>query len=813
MTAPSTRAAGLTSQDVAERVADGRVNRLPPRSGRTTWDIVRANTMTRINAVLGVLLVLALSTGSLVNSLFGLAILANAGIGIVQELRAKRTLDALAIVGRAPVRVRRDGAGTEVDQADVVVDDVVELGAGDQVVVDGRVVESTSLEVDESLLTGESDPVVKQPGDRLLSGSFVAAGSGAYRATEVGADAYAARLAHEASAFTLVRSELRAGIDRILRVITWLLIPAGVLTVVNQLVISRQGFRQSVLGMVAALVPMVPEGLVLLTSVAFAIGVVRLGRRRCLVQELPAIEGLARVDVVCADKTGTLTENGMRLARVDVLDGARSDVERALAALAALDPRPDASVAAVAEAFPEPPPAWRATAVVPFSSATKWSGMSFADAEGSRGNWVLGAADVLLDPRSAVAQQATALGAHGLRVLLVASTDVPVDAAAPDGGAPGHLVPRALVALEQRVRADARQTLDYFDAQGVTVKVISGDNPVSVAAVARSLGLGGLATSVDARSLPSDREELATVVEGATTFGRVRPDQKRAVVGALQARGHIVAMTGDGVNDVLALKDADIGVAMGSGSPAARSVAQLVLLDDRFATLPSVVGEGRRVIGNIERVAHLFLTKTVYAVVLAVLVGLAGVGAWLVGADPVSYPFLPIHVTVAAWFTIGVPAFVMSLAPNDERARPGFVARVLRLAVPAGVSIGVLTFVCYLVVDPGAGGASLGGPTDTLAPEEVRASTAALATLLVGALWVLVVVARPYTWWKVLLVGFSVAFYVGLFSVPALRALLSLDVSDPASLGVGLACGVLAILLTEVLRWSTARLSRARGAG
>jgi cation-transporting P-type ATPase E len=573
MTAPSTRAAGLTSRDVAERVADGRVNRLPPRSGRTTWDIVRANTATRINALLGVLLVLALSTGSLINSLFGLAILANAGIGIVQELRAKRTLDALAIVGRAPVRVRRDGAVAEVDQADVVVDDVVELGAGDQVVVDGPVVESASLEVDESLLTGEADPVVKGPGDRLLSGSFVVAGLGAYRATDVGPAAYAARLAHEASAFTLVRSELRSGIDSILRVITWLLVPAGVLTVVNQLVISRQGFRQSVLGMVAALVPMVPEGLVLLTSVAFAIGVVRLGRRRCLVQELPAIEGLARVDVVCADKTGTLTENGTRLARVDVLDGPRNEVERALAALAALDPRPNASVAAVAEAFPDAP-GWRATAVVPFSSATKWSGMSFADADGPQGSWVLGAADVLLDPRSAVAQQATALGADGLRVLLLASTDAPVDAAAPDGGAPGHLAPRALVALEQRVRADARQTLDYFDAQGVTVKVVSGDNPVSVAAVARSLGLGGPETSVDARALPSDGEELATVVEGATTFGRVRPDQKRAVVGALQARGHTVAMTGDGVNDVLALKDADIGVAMGSGSPAARSVGR-----------------------------------------------------------------------------------------------------------------------------------------------------------------------------------------------------------------------------------------------
>ncbi|KXO97509.1 Calcium-transporting ATPase lmo0841 (plasmid) [Tsukamurella tyrosinosolvens] len=801
-------ASGLTAAQVAERVRDGRVNTLPNRSGRSTWDIVRANVFTRINAMLGVLFLLVLFTGSLINGLFGLLIVFNSGIGIIQELRAKKTLDSLAIVGQARPVVRRDGAATEVGQSEVVLDDVIEIGPGDQIVVDGETIEFEALEVDESLLTGEADPVDKQLGDEIFSGSFVVSGSGAYRATKVGADAYAAKLADEASKFTLVNSELRSGIDKILQVITWLLVPAGVLTVFNQLVISKQELNQAILGMVAALVPMVPEGLVLMTSIAFAVGVVRLGQRKCLVQELPAIEGLARVNVVCADKTGTLTENGMRLAELDVLDGDRAGIEAALAAVAALDPRPNASVQAIAEAYPDAP-AWRAAAVAPFSSAKKWSGISLADGAAPQGNWILGAADVLLDPESDGARRATELGSTGLRVLLVASTDVPVDTEVDGLEAPGNLVPRALIALEQRVRVDARDTLDFFDSQGVAVKVISGDNAVSVGAVAHSLGLGSPDSSVDARKLPSDNDELGEVVTDNVTFGRVRPDQKRAMVKALQSRGDTVAMTGDGVNDVLALKDSDIGVAMGSGSSAARSVAQIVLLDNKFATLPYVVGEGRRVIGNIERVANLFLTKTVYAVLLAWLVGLAGLGAKIFGFAPISYPFQPIHVTIAAWFTIGIPAFVMSLAPNNERAKTGFVGRVLRLAAPSGVGIGLATFLCYLVVNPGGSGAALGGKAATLSVEQIQASTAALITLLVGSLWVLGIVARPYTWWKILLVGGSVAFYVVLFSIPLAQEKFFLDISDPETVGIGFAFGALAIVMVEVFRRVAPSLFRA----
>ncbi|GAB17831.1 putative cation-transporting ATPase, partial [Gordonia effusa NBRC 100432] len=553
---------GLTSAEVAQRVSAGQVNSLPDRSGRSVSDIVRANIFTRINAILGILFALVAVTGSLINGLFGLLIVANSAIGIIQEIRAKQTLDKLAIVGQTRPTVRRDGVAVEVAPDEIVLDDIIEIGPGDQVVVDGETVEAGALDVDESLLTGEADAVDKAPGDQILSGSFVVSGIGAYRATKVGADAYAAQLAAEASKFTLVASELRSGINQILKVITWLLIPAGILTIINQLFISKSGWKDSILGMVAALVPMVPEGLVLMTSIAFAVGVVRLGQRQCLVNELPAIEGLARVNVVCADKTGTLTENGMRLSELVSATGDDAPDDRlrdVLAALAAHDPRPNASIAAVAEAYPSAP-RWSTTAVMPFTSAKKWSGMSFRDDESGSdtGNWLIGAPDVLLDPDSETARKATRIGESGLRVLLLASTDRPVDAEpAGDSTVPGTLEPAGLVVLEQRVRSDARETLGYFASQHVDVKVISGDNARSVGAVAESLGLGNVDTSVDARELPSDQSELADAVEGGVTFGRVRPDQKRAMVKALQSRENTVAMTGDGVNDVLALKDAD----------------------------------------------------------------------------------------------------------------------------------------------------------------------------------------------------------------------------------------------------------------
>jgi cation-transporting ATPase E len=823
MTSVTSSVVGLSEAEVAQRVAAGQTNDVPNRASRSVSEIVRSNVFTRINAILGVLFAIVLSTGSLINGLFGLLIIANSGIGIIQELRAKKTLDNLAIVSQSKPTVRRSTATGSVAKplaaGEVVLDDVIELGPGDQIVVDGELLETASLEVDESLLTGEADPIAKAVGDPVMSGSFVSAGSGAYRATKVGREAYAARLAEEASKFTLVKSELRSGINKILRFITYLLWPAGLLTIYSQLFTTHVGWQESLLRTVGALVPMVPEGLVLMTSIAFAVGVIRLGQRQCLVQELPAIEGLARVDVVCADKTGTLTENGMRVSEVllpeqvlpeqvsaeqvsaeqvssDRVSSERNqsgessptehDVRTALAALACSDPKPNASMQAIAEACPERPD-WTVTATAPFKSATKWSGASF----GAHGNWVLGAPDVLLEPGSAVADQAEAIGSQGLRVLLLGSSQMSVDSPS----APGDVLPAALVVLEQRIRPDARDTLDYFASQHVSIKVISGDNAVSVGAVAAELGLSG--ETMDARRLPDDMVALAETMDAYTTFGRVRPDQKRAMVHALQSRSHTVAMTGDGVNDVLALKDADIGVAMGAGSPASRAVAQIVLLDNKFATLPYVVGEGRRVIGNIERVSNLFLTKTVYSVLLALLVGITGVWSDLFGTEPLLFPFQPIHVTIAAWFTIGIPAFILSLAPNNERARRGFVRRVMMSALPSGTVIGLATFGSYLFAYHGR---------YAVQAEQTQASTAALITLLIAAIWVLAVVARPYQWWRVALVAASGLAYVAIFATPWTRKQFMLDPTHVDVTLAGIGFGLFAAVLIEAMWWIQGRI-------
>ena len=765
---------GLTAAEVASRVQAGQINTLPERSGRSTWQIIRANVLTRVNAMLAALFVIVAATGQLLQGAFALLIIANSAIGIIQELRAKRTLDNLAVIGEAHPTVLRDGERVSLPRDQVVVDDLIVINPGDQIVVDGEVVAHDYLEVDESMLTGEADPVAKVAGDELLSGAFVVSGSGVYRATKVGAEAYAAQLTAQAAKFTLVNSELRSGIDKILRFVSFLLVPVGLLTIWVQFNQPGATWQDSALRMVAALVPMIPEGLVLLTSMAFALGVIRLGKRKCLVQELPAIEGLARVSVVCADKTGTLTQNAMTLGEIIVLDGDEAGVKEVLSQLVAADPAPNASMNAIAEAIPTPQQAWEVTARAPFTSAKKWSGVSFARG----GNWVLGAPDVLAPPN--VATRAEEIGSTGRRVLLLGRASQQVDS--PE--APGKVTPAALLVLDQLVRPDAADTLAYFNEQNVKVKVISGDNAASVGAVTRSLGVS-VAEAVDARHLPTGEAEFAEAVGRADVFGRVTPQQKRAMVTALQSQGQTVAMTGDGVNDVLALKDADLGVAMGSGSAATRAVAQIVLLDDRFATLPHVVAEGRRVIGNIERVAKLFLTKTVYAVALALIVGLLGL----------PNPFVPLQMTVVGWFTIGIPAFLLSLPPNRERARPGFVRRVLALAVPSGVIVGLVSTVTYIATR-GFGGVS--------SAVQTQASTATLAALIITATWVLAVVARPWVTWRLGLVAFAYLFYVGLFLLPWSQQLLTLDLSNVGAMLFGVVAGLVGAACVEAAWWLTA---------
>ncbi|MER6104165.1 HAD-IC family P-type ATPase [Streptomyces sp. NPDC001832] len=748
--APAVNPRGLTAAEVAQRIAHGEVNDVPVRSSRSIGEIVRANVLTRFNLIIGVLWLIMLAVAPIQDSLFGFVIIANTGIGIIQEWRAKKTLDSLAVIGEAKPTVRRDGISAEISASEIVLGDLVELGPGDKVVVDGTVAEADGLEIDESLLTGEADPVLKRPGDQVMSGSFVFAGGGAFAATKVGREAYAAQLAEEASRFTLVHSELRTGISTILKYVTWMMVPTALGLIISQLFVENNDVTESIARTVGGIVPMIPEGLVLLTSVAFAIGVIRLGREQCLVQELPAIEGLARVDVVCLDKTGTLTEGGMDVAEVRALRGADDTyIQHVLGALGASDPRPNASLRAIVDAYPDTQE-WRCTQSLPFSSTRKYSGAAFDEGGGRASTWLLGAPDVLLPRQDPALTEIEQLNEQGLRVLLLARAQGGLDGPGIAAGA----VPSALVVLEQRLRPDAEETLSYFADQRVAAKVISGDNAVSVGAVAGKLGLPGAENTLDARRLPTAPDDMATAIEKHAVFGRVTPRQKRDMVGVLQSRGHTVAMTGDGVNDVLALKDADIGVSMGSGSEATRAVAQIVLLNNSFTTLPSVVAEGRRVIGNITRVATLFLTKTVYSVLLAILVV----------CFQTEYPFLPRHLTLLSTLTIGVPAFFLALAPNKERAHPHFVRRVMRYAIPSGVIAAVATFATYLIARHYYTG-----------PGELDAETsAATLTLFLVSMWVLAIIARPYTWWRVCLVATMGLAFLIVLVVPWLQNFFAL---------------------------------------
>ncbi len=768
-----TPSAGLSSAEVASRIRAGQTNAGGERSSRTFGEILRANVFTRFNAILGAMLVAILAVGQPQDALFGIVLVSNALIGIVQEVRAKHTLDSLAVLGAPRARVVRDGTAREVAVEDVVLGDLCELRSGDQIVADGTVRASSGLQVDESLLTGESDPVGKDAGEPLLSGSFVVAGSGRFEATAVGPDAYARKLAAEARRFAPVRSELVEGVNRILRFVTWALFPVAGLLLASQLR-AHADTEGAVSGAVAGVVGMVPQGLVLLTSIAFGVAAVTLARRKVLVQELPAVEGLARVDIVCFDKTGTLTDGTISFDRIERLDDS-APVDAALGAFADEEGR-NATLAAVATAYPVPD-GWVRTAAVPFSSARKWSAATFD----GHGTWVLGAPEMVWQKRDGPElTRAAEAAATGSRVLLFAHTDADLDGE----DLPPRLQAAALVLLSERVRSDAADALDYFVQQGVAPKVISGDNAGTVAAVAARLGMPGADRPCDARNLPDDLEGLARALEEHSVFGRVTPHQKEAMVKALQARGHTVAMTGDGVNDALALKLADLGVAMGSGAPATRSVAQIVLLDGRFATLPGVVAEGRRVMANIERVANLFITKTVWAALLALAVGVAG---W-------PYPFLPRQLTVIDTLTIGIPAFFLALAPNARRYVPGFVDRVLRFAVPAGLVVTVAAFAAF----------SLARANDLPLVEQRTGAT--LATMIVS-FGVLVILALPLTWRRALLVSAMIAAFLALFPIEAVREFYALTLPHDV-LGWTLAIGAAGTLVLAGGWWLSRRLGR-----
>ena len=622
----------------------------------------------------------------------------------------------------------RDGAIKEITVDQIVLDDVLELHPGDQAPVDGVLLAAQNLEVNESLLTGEADPIRKSRGDQVLSGSFIVTGSGRLQAVRIGETSYSRRLARAARQFSLSRSQLRDGINNILRYVTWALIPTASILFITQLLYSPAGPHDAAVASIAGVVGMVPEGLVLLTSTVMAVAVVRLAGRGALVQELAAVELLARVDVVCADKTGTLTEGALTLEEVvpaGALTKSRraalpADVRSVLGAFAHDQESQTASSLALRAACPPPAESeWQVVSSVPFSSTRKWAGLAFA----GRGNWILGAPEIVLanvDRAAKVLATVDELARSGKRVLALASTKEPLHATS-GTTLPTSVEPEALIILGEKIRTDVAAAIRYFEEQGVAVKVVSGDHAETVQSVASLAGLPSGQVAIDARSLPADPRELGELVEQNSLFGRVTPAQKRRMVRALHDRGHVVAMIGDGINDVLAIKDADFGIALGSGTPASRAVAQLILLDNSFATLPRVIAEGRQVIANVERTANLFITKTIYVFALALAIGVA----------QAPFPFLPRHLTLVGFLTIGTPGLFLSFARNTTVARPGFVSRVLRFAFPAGAVAAAATLLSYAAAR-------------ALVPNDTGLARTAATLALAGCGWViLLLLARP----------------------------------------------------------------------
>lgn len=858
-------AQGLSFKQVAHARAADETNEFDNSSSRSIVAILRANVFTIFNAILASAVVVVLAVGSWQDAVFGFVLLLNTLTGTIAELRAKRALDNLAVLAAPAAHVIRDGEAKDIEVSQVVLGELLELRSGDQVPADGQVLSSNGCEIDESILTGESVAVRKHENDQVLSGTTVIGGSARIRVTAVGEHSYANRLAMEARKYSVVTSELQEGTNRVLTWISWVIVPMTLLLLWSQLRVAggisgsldSGQWKAAVVLAVAGVVGMVPQGLVLLTSVNFAAAAMTLARRKVLVQELPAVEVLARVDMLCLDKTGTLTSGAVELDHIEsclgsacadgdggspaagkvsadvvafdsgaddaaggsagtgsgaVVPASADDAARAALAYLVGGSEANATGSAIAAGLTGLEPA-QARYAIAFNSARKWSAV-----QTQAGAYVLGAPEIVLagsagsgsteadnadsdgtglgSTDNAALERVKALAGTGKRVLVLAHSNQALDQSE-NPTLPKDLTAALLVVLAEQVRPDAAQTLDYFNRQGVAVRVISGDNPVTVAAIAAHLGLrnpdGGEPVGVDARTLPAieDTQALADVLEKHTVFGRVTPEQKRAFVNALKSRGHTVAMTGDGVNDALALKDADLGIAMGNAAPATKAVSRLVLLNSQFDALPSVVAEGRRVIANMERVASLFLTKTTWAALLAAVVAITGF----------VYPFLPRQLTIVSSLTIGIPAFVLALAPTNQRYRAGFLARVLRLSVPAGVIVvvGVLCARLTLIL---------------MGSNRNQISSVCTLVLVAGGLWLLSLTARPWVWWRAVLVVIMSAAALAVVLLAPLRGFFDLAALTANSwLVLVCAAGIVCVALETLGRYNAARAQNSQAHG
>ncbi|NUL45720.1 HAD-IC family P-type ATPase [Cellulosimicrobium funkei] len=841
---------GLTLADVADREEKGLVNRQPRDTSRSIWTILRVHILTLFNLAIATCAVAIIVLGRWFDLVFCLAAVANVVIGVVQEYSAKRKLDAIALLHQDAAHVLRDGTERPVRLEEIVLDDAVVLRRGDQVPADGVVLTADGLDIDESLLTGEADAVGKRPGDAVLSGSAVLSGTGLIRVTAVGPDSHASRLATEARRFSKISSELRGALDTVATWLTIALVPIAALIINGQVqavggwerALEQDALEPAVVASVAAITSMIPQGLALMTTISFAVAALKLARQEVLIQEQPAVEILARVDTVCLDKTGTLTEGRIVFDGSTDLTSATEDGQPSLASTASsadvcsagelvlgwfgADENANPTALALAEAYPARPTA-APTDQVAFASERRWSAVAFGPAplhdagspgplppgDAVHGAWVLGAPEVLL-PASGGSLDATGRDriealcdettSRGLRTMVLCRSTEPAGVGAwfeatPDQrdgdetgtrrDLPPALKPVALLTFREKVRDDARETLEYFREQDVELKVISGDHPRTVAAVAREVGMDVEGDGYDARDLPSDPEGLRAVLQGHSVFGRVSPEQKKGMVSALQQDGHVVAMTGDGINDALALKSADLGIAMGNGAPATKAVSRMVLLDSRFSRLPSVLAEGRQVIANMEQLAHMYLTKTAYAVLFGVVFSLL---AW-------QYPLLPRQASTVDFLMIGLPTFFLALMPNQRRYVPGFLGRALRFAIPSGLVIlaGLLAVNGYARWFAGFSGEAMGtaGGVEEVSLQQVQ--TASVITLTLMGLWVLNLISRPLTRWKLALVAAMHALLLLVLLIPASREFHQFEIPPVDLTLAAVTIGAVACVLLE----------------
>ncbi|MET0305117.1 MAG: HAD-IC family P-type ATPase [Solirubrobacterales bacterium] len=790
---PEAAERGLSSAEAAKRLR--KLGSPADTSSRSVSSIVAGNVFTLFNAIIGIFFVLILSLGLFADAVFGFIAIVNSYIGIRQELNAKKTLDELAVLVAPHAKALRDGEPVSLLAEEIVPGDVIAIEPGDQLVADGEMVSSRGLTVDESLLTGEADGIRKEVGDRVLSGAFCISGSGRYLVDAVREESYAGKLAGEAKAFRHPPSPLQSEVNRVIVACTWVMAPlAALLLITFQL--RGTDLVEAAQTATAGLVTLIPEGLVLLMSVTFAVAAVRLARKDTLVQQMSATESLAAVDTICVDKTGTLTDGQLRLLGIQVADGTDPDeAQAALGRFAASAGDRNRTLETVAEAFPAQP--GRVGGEVPFSSKWKWSGLRLGST-----SYVLGAPDILaasgaLELPPGLTRKLEEETAAGRRVVAFAQAGeaLPDD---PEHAPPPRLTPIALVVLEETLRADAAETIAFIREEEIDLKLISGDARATVTAVAYAVGVPPDAGVIEGSELPEDPEGLAAAAQRNTIFCRIAPEQKKALVEALRASGRYTAMIGDGVNDVPALKQARLAVAMGSGAQVTKGVADIVLLEDEFARLPEAVAEGRRIARNVHRLGRLYLTKSVYAAALILLVAVPGF----------AFPFLPRHLTLAVFLTIGIPSFVLALAPSDGPLYRGRLLRALAaFAVPAGLATALGSILCFFLVDTVFGGSLEAG------------RTAATTTLIVlGLAFVLLLERGPgrehiaiQSYMLAMVAGLGALFALILAAAPV-RDFFEMTLLSATEWFLALLCAAVGLTIASLL-WRLPQIERLEAPG